>query len=81
MLQNNPNFTETQGTIKESIAQTNGLGDVKIYSDAEKNNIANPRVSDQVQKDIYELPNRKMIWQDNPFEGAQEAQESQGGAE
>lgn len=81
MLQNNPNFTETTGSIKESIAQTNGMGDVKIYSDAEKNNIANPRVSDQVQKDIYELPNRKMIWQDNPFEGAQEAQESQGGAE
>ena len=31
MLQNNPNFTDTVGTVKEQIAQTQGMGDVKVY--------------------------------------------------
>ena len=67
MLQNNPDYTQTVGTVKEAISQTSGMGDVKIYNESEKANISNPRVSDQLQKDIYELPNRKLLWQDSPF--------------
>lgn len=72
MLQNNPDYTQTKGTVKEAISQTSGMGDVKIYNDSEKSNISNPRVSDQLQKDIYELPNRKLLWQDSPFTNADE---------
>lgn len=67
MLQNNPDYTQTKGTVKEVISQTSGVGDVKIYNESEKSNISNPRVSDRLQKDIYELPNRKLLWQDSPF--------------
>lgn len=79
MLQNNPDYTKTVGTVKEVISQTSGMGDVKIYNDSEKSNISNPRVSDQLQKDIYELPNRKLLWQDSPF--TNENNENNGGEE
>lgn len=64
MLQNNSNFTETVGTVKEQISQTQGMGDVKVYDDAQKHSLTNDRPSDQVQKDIYQVPDRKLLGQD-----------------
>ena len=64
MLQNNPNYTKTVGTVKEQTSQFNGMADTKVYSDAEKNNFSNPRPSDPIQDGIYTLPDRKLIFQD-----------------
>lgn len=64
MLQNNPNFTDTVGTVKEQIAQTQGMGDVKVYDENQKNALTTDRPADQVQKDIYQVPDRKLMFQD-----------------
>lgn len=64
MLQNNPDTTETVGTVKEQIAMTQGMGDVKVYDDAQKRALTTDRPSDQIQKDIYQVPDRKLMWQD-----------------
>lgn len=73
MLQTNPNFTETAGTVKEQISQTQGMGDVKVYDDAQKRALTNDRPSDQIQKDIYQVPSRKLMWQD--FGGSKDGRE------
>ena len=64
MLQNNPNFTETKGTIKASMANFNGQSNVKMYTDEEKNSLQNTREADELQKQIYDLPNRKILFSD-----------------
>lgn len=64
MLQNNPDFTVTVGTVKEQIAQTQGMGDVKVYDENQKSSLTNDRPADQVQKDIYQVPDRKLMFQD-----------------
>ena len=64
MLQNNPNFTDTVGTVKEQISQTQGMGEVKVYDENQKNSLTNDRPADQVQKDIYQVPDRKLMFQD-----------------
>lgn len=64
MLQNNPNFTETVGTVKEQTSQFNGMADTKVYNDTEKNNLSNARPTDPIQDGIYTLPDRKLIFQD-----------------
>lgn len=64
MLQNNPNFTETKGTVKEQMSQTQGMGDVKVYDEAQKRSLTTDRPTDQIQKDIYQIPSRKLMWQD-----------------
>lgn len=64
MLQNNPNFTETKGTVSQQTSQFNGMADTKVYSDAEKNNFSNPRPTDPIQDGIYTLPDRKIVFQD-----------------
>lgn len=64
MVQNNPDFTETKGTVSQQTSQFNGMADTKVYSDAEKNNFSNPRPTDPIQDSIYTLPDRKIIFQD-----------------
>lgn len=64
MLQNNPNFTETKGTVQSQTANFNGMQETKLYSDAEKKNLQNPRPMDNLVNDIYEVPNRKIVLQD-----------------
>lgn len=68
MLQNNPNFTETEGTVASQTSNFNGMQETKLYSDAEKKNLQNPRPMDNLVNDIYEVPNRKLVLQD--FTGA-----------
>lgn len=64
MIQNNPNFTDTQGTIKQQVSQFNGMADTKIYDDATRNNLTNERPATEMQNSIYNLPNNKLIFQD-----------------
>lgn len=64
MIQNNPNFTDTQGTIKQQVSQFNGMTDTKIYDDATRNNLTNERPATEMQNSIYNLPNNKLIFQD-----------------
>ena len=64
MLQNNPNFTETQGTVKETQSNFNGMTDTHVYSEAEKAQRTHNRVETDIQRDIYSLPNEKLLWQD-----------------
>ena len=64
MLQNNPNFTETEGTVQSQTANFNGMQETKLYSDAEKKNLQNPRPMDNLVNSIYEVPNRKLVLQD-----------------
>lgn len=64
MIQNNPNFTDTQGTIKQQVSQFNGMADTKIYDDATRNNLTNERPATEMQNSIYNLPNNKLVFQD-----------------
>lgn len=64
MIQKNPNFTDTQGTIKQQVSQFNGMADTKIYDDATRNNLTNERPATEMQNSIYNLPNNKLIFQD-----------------
>lgn len=64
MIQNNPNFTDTQGTIKQQVSQFNGMADTKIYDDVTRNNLTNERPATEMQNSIYNLPNNKLIFQD-----------------
>lgn len=64
MIKNNPNFTDTQGTIKQQVSQFNGMADTKIYDDATRNNLTNERPATEMQNSIYNLPNNKLIFQD-----------------
>ena len=64
MIQNNPDFTDTQGTIKQQVSQFNGMADTKIYDDATRNNLTNERPATEMQNSIYNLPNNKLIFQD-----------------
>lgn len=64
MLQNNPDFTETKGTVKATMANFNGQADVKMYTDEEKNSLQHTREADKFQKQIYDLPNRKILFSD-----------------
>lgn len=64
MLQNNPDFTTTKGTIKASMANFNGQANVKMYTDEEKNSLQHTREADELQKQIYDLPNRKILFSD-----------------
>lgn len=64
MLQNNPNFTETQGTVKETQSNFNGMADTHVYSEAEKTQRTHSRAETDIQRDIYSLPTEKLLWQD-----------------
>lgn len=64
MLQNNPNFTETKGTVKEQIANFNGMQETKIYNDAEKQQLQHDRPMDSLVASIYDVPNRRLVMQD-----------------
>ena len=65
MIQKNPDFTDTQGTIKQQVSQFNGMADTKIYDDATRNNLTNERPATEMQNSIYNLPNNKLIFQDD----------------
>ena len=64
MLQNNPNFTETKGTVKEQTANFNGMQETKIYNDAEKQQLQHDRPMDSLVSSIYDVPNRRLVMQD-----------------
>lgn len=64
MLQNNPNFTETQGTVKETQSNFNGMADTHVYNEAEKLQRTHNRTETDIQRDIYSLPTEKLLWQD-----------------
>ena len=64
MLQNNPNYTETQGTVKETQSNFNGMADTHVYSEAEKAQRTHSRAETDIQRDIYSLPTEKLLWQD-----------------
>lgn len=64
MLQTNPNFTETQGTVKETQSNFNGMADTHVYSEAEKTQRTHSRAETDIQRDIYNLPTEKLLWQD-----------------
>lgn len=61
MIQNNPNFTNTVGTIKQQIANFNGMADVKMYTPEEKEKLTNARPATDLQNSIYNLPNEKLL--------------------
>lgn len=61
MKQNNPNYTDTVGTVKQITSNFNGMGETHIYNEEEKKNIQNKRVSDPIQDSIYTLPDRKIL--------------------
>lgn len=86
MIQNNPNFTDTQGTIKQQVSQFNGMADTKIYDDATRNNLTNERPATEMQNSIYNLPNNKLIFQDlglvfAPMTGSNDTDEERRGDE
>lgn len=64
MLQNNPNFTNTEGTVKETQSNFNGMSDTHVYSEAEKAQRTHSRAETDIQRDIYSLPTEKLLWQD-----------------
>lgn len=64
MLQNNPDFTTTQGTVKETQSNFNGMADTHVYSEAEKLQRTHNRAETDIQRDIYSLPTEKLLWQD-----------------
>ena len=61
MKQNNPNYTDTVGTVKQITINFNGMSETHVYNDEEKKNIQNKRVSDPMQDSIYTLPDRKIL--------------------
>lgn len=64
MLQNNPDYTETVGTVKAQQSNFNGQADTKIYNDEQKNRLSNDRPETQLQSDIYNQPMAKTILND-----------------
>lgn len=64
MLANNPNFTQTVGTVRENSSVFNGMTDTKMYTDNEKTSLSVDRPADDLQKQIYSVPNERLIWQD-----------------
>ena len=64
MLANLNDFTNTIGTVKSSTSVFNGLGETHMYSDTEKQALTNQRAEDDIQKQIYDVPNQRLIWQD-----------------
>lgn len=64
MLEKNPNFTQTIGTVRESTSAFNGMADTKMYTDDEKTSLSVDRPADDLQKQIYSVPNERLIWQD-----------------
>lgn len=64
MLANLSNYTDTVGTVKSSTAVYNGLGETREYTDAEKQALTNQRAEDDIQRQIYDVPNQRLIWQD-----------------
>ena len=64
MLEKNPNFTQTIGTVRESTSVFNGMTDTKMYTDDEKTSLSVDRPADDLQKQIYSVPNERLIWQD-----------------
>lgn len=64
MLQNNPNFTSTVGTVRAQTASFSGMQETKLYTPAEKEQLQHARPTDHVVADIYNLPNNKILFQD-----------------
>lgn len=64
MLEKNPNFTQTIGTVRENSSAFNGMTDTKMYTDDEKTSLSVDRPADDLQKQIYSVPNERLIWQD-----------------
>lgn len=64
MLEKNPNFTQTVGAVRESSSAFNGMTETKMYTDQEKTSLSVDRPADDLQKQIYSVPNERLIWQD-----------------
>lgn len=64
MLEKNPDFTQTVGAVRESSSVFNGMTDTKMYTDQEKTSLSVDRPADDLQKQIYSVPNERLIWQD-----------------
>lgn len=64
MLQQNPNFTETVGTLQAQTANFNGMQETQLYNDAEKAQLQHNRPTDGVVQSIYDQPQRRMLLSD-----------------
>lgn len=64
MLQQNPNFTETVGTLQAQTANFNGMQETQLYNDTEKAQLQHNRPTDDVVQSIYDQPQRRMLLSD-----------------
>ena len=78
MLEKNPDFTQTVGTVRENTSVFNGMTDTKMYTDSEKTSLSVDRPADDLQKQIYSVPNERLIWQD--FSALTEGNQNDGSA-